>query len=361
MRFVTALSYTFYFTSISFQREYPAMETLIETDSLIFDILLPSDKPTGGEEMELVDLDTLCDEVLQGSIYSVTPVASNEDYNVNRSTVVQHNSVEQQNVAQSTVAEKRPKTTKVRQCQYCESSFGTSSELLRHVRYRHTHEKRHRCTQCDYASVELSKLQRHMRSHTGEKPYQCPNCTYAAADRFKLKRHFRIHTGEKPYECDICHSRFTQSNSLKEHKLIHGSNKPMQQCNLCSYTSPSSRLMQMHMLTHNDEKPHQCDQCEQRFRQKQLLRRHQNMYHNPHYERPTPVVEGHACSYCPKVFRHPGNLVRHLALHDNAQKKGSSGTASPQLTNENISMQVEVIQNLSLLQTCESNIEVFVV
>ncbi|KAJ8877009.1 hypothetical protein PR048_021461 [Dryococelus australis] len=42
----------------------------------------------------------------------------------------------------------------------------------RHVRYKHTHEKPHKCTICDYASVELSKMRNHMRCHTGERPYQ---------------------------------------------------------------------------------------------------------------------------------------------------------------------------------------------
>ncbi len=60
---------------------------------------------------------------------------------------------------------------------------------------RHTFEKPHKCKQCDYASVELSKLRRHERAHTGEKPYQCEICEYASCDTFKLKRHMRIHTG----------------------------------------------------------------------------------------------------------------------------------------------------------------------
>jgi len=47
-----------------------------------------------------------------------------------------------------------------------------AGELVRHVRYRHTHEKPHKCHECDYASVELSKLKRHIRCHTGERPYQ---------------------------------------------------------------------------------------------------------------------------------------------------------------------------------------------
>lgn len=79
--------------------------------------------------------------------------------------------------------------TKPHSCKFCDSAFTTSGitfifkfcicyncsftgELVRHVRYRHTHEKPHKCPECEYASVELSKLKRHIRCHTGERPYQ---------------------------------------------------------------------------------------------------------------------------------------------------------------------------------------------
>ncbi|XP_067003344.1 transcriptional repressor CTCF isoform X1 [Anabrus simplex] len=272
--------------------------------------------------------------------------------------------------------------TKPHRCKFCDSAFTTSGELVRHVRYKHTHEKPHKCTICDYASVELSKMRNHMRCHTGERPYQCPHCTYASPDTFKLKRHLRIHTGEKPYECDICHARFTQSNSLKAHKLIHSagdkpvfqcelcpttcgrktdlrihvqklhtSDKPLKckrcgksfpdrytykihnkshegekcfKCDLCPYASISQRHLESHMLIHTDQKPYQCDQCDQSFRQKQLLRRHQNLYHNPNYVPPPPREKTHECPECGRAFRHKGNLIRHMAVHDpdsSAQEK----------------------------------------
>ncbi|XP_014290440.1 transcriptional repressor CTCFL [Halyomorpha halys] len=264
--------------------------------------------------------------------------------------------------------------TKPHRCKYCQSAFTTSGELVRHVRYKHTHEKPHKCSICDYASVELSKMRNHMRCHTGERPYQCPHCTYASPDTFKLKRHLRIHTGEKPYECDICPSRFTQSNSLKAHKLIHSagdkpvyrcelcpatcgrktdlrihvqklhtSDKPLKckrcgkqfpdrytykvhnkshegekcwKCDLCPYASVSQRHLESHMLIHTDEKPYQCEQCDQAFRQKQLLKRHQNLYHNPNYVPPVPREKTHECPECNRAFRHKGNLIRHMSAHD---------------------------------------------
>lgn len=258
-------------------------------------------------------------------------------------------------------------------CKDCDAQFTTSGELVRHVRYKHTHEKPHACSECDYASVELSKLKRHMRCHTGERPYQCQHCTYASPDTYKLKRHLRIHTGEKPYECDVCHARFTQSNSLKAHRLIHSGNKPVYRCDkcpatcgrktdlrihvqklhtaekpltckrcdkaypdryqyklhlkthegekcfkceLCSYSSVSSRHLDSHMLIHTDQKPFSCDDCDQSFRQKQLLKRHRNLYHNPSYVPPTPREKTHECGVCNKAFRHKGNLMRHMVTHD---------------------------------------------
>ncbi|XP_050076178.1 transcriptional repressor CTCFL-like [Anopheles maculipalpis] len=264
--------------------------------------------------------------------------------------------------------------TKPHRCKHCDNCFTTSGELIRHIRYRHTHERPHKCKDCDYASVELSKLKRHIRTHTGEKPFQCPHCTYASPDKFKLTRHMRIHTGEKPYSCDVCFARFTQSNSLKAHKMIHQvGDKPVFQCKLCPttcgrktdlrihvqnlhtadkpikckrcdntfpdrysyklhakthegekcyrcdycpYASISMRHLESHLLLHTDQKPYKCDQCAQTFRQKQLLKRHINYYHNPDYVAPTPKAKTHSCPNCTRSFRHKGNLIRHMALHD---------------------------------------------
>lgn len=263
--------------------------------------------------------------------------------------------------------------TRPHPCKDCDSSFTTSGELVRHIRYKHTHEKPHKCTECDYASVELSKLKRHMRCHTGERPYQCPHCTYASPDTYKLKRHLRIHTGEKPYECDICYARFTQSNSLKAHKLIHTGKKPVFpceycpttcgrktdlrihmaklhssdnphkckrcdkifldrysykihikshegekcfKCDLCNYASAAPRHLEAHMCVHFNQKPYECDECDQCFRQKQLLKRHKNLYHDPNYIPPEPKAKNHICKTCSKTFRHKGNLMRHFVLHD---------------------------------------------
>lgn len=37
-------------------------------------------------------------------------------------------------------------------------AFVTSGELVRHRRYKHTHEKPFKCSMCDYASVEVRSV-----------------------------------------------------------------------------------------------------------------------------------------------------------------------------------------------------------
>lgn len=106
-------------------------------------------------------------------------------------------------------------------------------------------------------------------------------------------------------------------------------------CDLCPYASISARHLESHMLIHTDQKPYQCDHCDQSFRQKQLLKRHQNLYHNPDYIPPPPREKTHECPECTRAFRHKGllfivdfffskrpliiflgNLIRHMAAHD---------------------------------------------
>lgn len=48
--------------------------------------------------------------------------------------------------------------TRPHKCPDCDMAFVTSGELVRHRRYKHTHEKPFKCSMCDYASVEVCWL-----------------------------------------------------------------------------------------------------------------------------------------------------------------------------------------------------------
>ncbi|XP_017473426.1 PREDICTED: transcriptional repressor CTCF-like isoform X1 [Rhagoletis zephyria] len=165
-------------------------------------------------------------------------------------------------------------------CLSCDSRFIRSGDLARHVRYKHSFAKRHECSECDYSSVEISKLQRHMRSHTGERPHKCPHCSYASPDNFKLQRHLRTHTGERPYECDMCHARFAQSNTLKCHKLIHNvDDRPVFYCALCPTTCGLKAVLRRHVKKqHYSETPIVCSRCGKNFPDRYSYKMHKKTH-----------------------------------------------------------------------------------
>ncbi|CAL4127788.1 unnamed protein product [Meganyctiphanes norvegica] len=255
---------------------------------------------------------------------------------------------------------------KPHKCPDCDYASVELSKLKRHMRC-HTGERPYQCPHCTYASPDTFKLKRHLRIHTGEKPYECEICHARFTQSNSLKAHRLIHTefngdivytasGNKPvYACELCPTTCGRKTDLRIHvQKLHTSDKPLKckkcgkafpdrytfkqhnkshegekcfKCDLCPYASTSARHLESHMLVHTEQKPYQCDQCDQAFRQKQLLKRHQNLYHNPTYIPPMPREKTQECPECGKAFRHKGNLIRHMAIHDpdaSAQEKAQA-------------------------------------
>uniref|UniRef100_A0A182NM51 C2H2-type domain-containing protein n=1 Tax=Anopheles dirus TaxID=7168 RepID=A0A182NM51_9DIPT len=180
------------------------------------------------------------------------------------------------------------------------------------------------CNYCNYTSNKLFLLSRHLKTHSEDRPhkfgnkpvFQCKLCPTTCGRKTDLRIHVQnLHTADKPIKCKRCESTFTDRYSYKMHAKTHEGEK-CYRCDFCPYASISMRHLESHLLLHTDQKPYKCEQCAQNFRQKQLLKRHINYYHNPDYVAPTPKAKTHLCPTCGRTFRHKGNLIRHMALHD---------------------------------------------
>lgn len=130
------------------------------------------------------------------------------------------------------------------------------------------------CSLCPTTCGRKTDLKIHMQKlHSTDQPLLCKKCGETFPDRYTFKVHFKSHEGEKCFKCPEC-----------------------------DYSAISQRHVDTHMLVHSGLKPFECEECDLAFRQKTLLKRHRNIYHNPSYVPQDTKDKGQECKACEKTF-----------------------------------------------------------
>ncbi|XP_061402535.1 zinc finger protein 43-like [Musca vetustissima] len=221
-------------------------------------------------------------------------------------------------------------TDKEHRCEICGFVSTTREAKKKHIRFKHTAEKRHKCGLCDKAFKVPTLLREHMATHTGVDLYKCNYCTATFKSKSnrsnhckrnhpleypskkRLTRHLEYHNPAKEVICDICGKVLRTRNTLQKHKaVVHTKKvkKEPEQCSYCGKWYSTRSTLQFHVLNmhiHTDRE-HRCEICGFVSTTREAKKKHIRFKHR--------AQKRHKCGLCDKAFKVPTLLKEHTATH----------------------------------------------
>ncbi|XP_061220693.1 zinc finger protein 236 isoform X7 [Neopsephotus bourkii] len=153
-----------------------------------------------------------------------------------------------------------------------------------------------------------------------KRSYRCEYCNKGFKKSSHLKQHVRSHTGEKPYKCQLCGRGFVSSGVLKSHEKTH-----TVACEDDDENSErASRKSRPGVITFTEEET--AELAKIRPRETATVSEKVLVQSAAEKDRISEIKDKQAeleaepkyancCSYCPKSFKKPSDLVRHVRIH----------------------------------------------
>ncbi|BFZ19708.1 hypothetical protein BsWGS_22746 [Bradybaena similaris] len=206
-------------------------------------------------------------------------------------------------------------------CHICSKIFKRSSHLNQHMKV-HCTDKSFQCPECSKLFSSALVLRSHLRTHSGLKAHMCSLCNVAFSTPMALRRHMVQHNNAKSYACELCNERFKNSAQLRRHWIL----KDCQEV----HSSPDIDLMakandeneaprrvtrgrslgQQHLFS--DEQVTMSEKILiESTSEKDRISMPKDIQSQTNRRGQFPNI----CSHCPKSFKKPSDLLRHLRIH----------------------------------------------
>ena len=182
------------------------------------------------------------------------------------------------------------------QCDSCNYSSSSESNLLRHVKVVHERTFRYQCGYCEYRNFRKQCLRVHMETtHRKEKEFKAlslecqlckteekhPECKYEpwremSEEDFKRRRVFSS-------QCTHCEQVFDNKSLRVKHFRESHPDKKVYNCDYCKYSTNYLPNLKDHVNSLHEKKTlHCCDRCDFKTSWKQLYHRHMRDEHGEH-------------------------------------------------------------------------------
>ena len=216
-------------------------------------------------------------------------------------------------------------------CDQCESTFGLSFNLKRHIETNHNPNfDFFHCSQCIQKFTNKVNLVKHEIRHKGNliktrtfthERFSCDTCDKVVAGKSAFKSHLKQHLEGKP-SCEVCQKEFAARSHLKRHKVRDHPEtvveKPIFHCNVCNdLNSTKQKLKKHYALVHNQIlKQFYCATCKNSYVDQRILDIHIDVAHLK--------LRKYSCHICGKEFGRKSSLTAHTAtLHSSEPRKYS--------------------------------------
>ncbi|XP_044599471.1 zinc finger protein 236-like isoform X2 [Cotesia glomerata] len=190
------------------------------------------------------------------------------------------------------------------------------------------------CHMCSKKGFEVNSLKKHLLTHKGEKEFQCLECPLKFCTNGGLSRHLKIHNGKKidSWTCSVCFVSFSTESHLKMHSSTHNKwnvhhiepdssqKDPLKiEPDLLINIEPDSAasvsekllfdtVVEQNFLKNSSNNSSGLPSSSSSNNSNNsnnisgLLSSEKKEYDNK-------------CKYCPKTFRKPSDLIRHVRTH----------------------------------------------